>query len=108
MERENQIREAAVKYAEMAMSGEKTKCLKWFERGAYWADQNQKNPWNDTSDKLPEAVHGVMSDMVIVWTSNLDLRAAVYNTRTQEWLSAGRIEGNVDFWMPIPTPPIKH
>ena len=76
-----------------------------FINGAKWADAHPLNPWISVNDRLPEKERGVLSGLVIVWTSNLDLRAAMYNTATKNWLSGGRIEGDIQYWMPIPMPP---
>lgn len=54
MTRDEQIRQTAAKYAGLALENDKCKCLRWFEKGAYWADQFPKNPWISVEDRLPE------------------------------------------------------
>ena len=53
MKREDQIRAEAVTRAESQPSGKKTEFLRWFEYGAYWADQFPANPWHNVNDRMP-------------------------------------------------------
>ena len=101
MTRKEQIEQAATESCQHL-----PECKIYFEMGAEWADKNPH--WISVEDELPEhneEDNGLISyPTVLVCLYDGFRTEDYYDDISGEWRD---FDGDVEYWMPFPTPPVK-